>query len=238
VINRLIVKALLATALVSGQQFQPVTNTTQVAEIVADSSVWKNQKLSGSLIYKGDCVSSGVAIRFPLQTHPSNNASALSSLKEILGDDPKMEVRQDHSGMIRMLETDVSQEILHIRIKHINFDDEKTSWNFYSGNRMLWPILEAPEVRSFMQLHNIHPVGWKPGTQFWEVSGAPYSAAIHVSGQMNNTTVSQALDRVAKTFPGLWVYRECNLMPGNYRLLSFDLLDDSVSGLWQQIKHY
>jgi hypothetical protein len=30
-----------------------------------------------------------------------------------------------------------------------------------------------------------------------------------VSGELNNVTLSQALDYMLKTFPGLWVYENC-----------------------------
>ena len=31
----------------------------------------------------------------------------------------------------------------------------------------------------------------------------------HISGELNNVIVSQALDQVLKTFSGLWIYENC-----------------------------
>jgi hypothetical protein len=31
-----------------------------------------------------------------------------------------------------------------------------------------------------------------------------------VSGELNNVTLSEALDYMLKTFPGLWVYENCH----------------------------
>ena len=40
----------------------------------------------------------------------------------------------------------------------------------------------------------------------------PTTPEPHISGELNNVTLAQALDYLAKTFGGLWVYKEC---PGN-----------------------
>jgi len=38
---------------------------------------------------------------------------------------------------------------------------------------------------------------------------SPSPGMSHISGDLNNVTVRQALDHVLKTFPGFWVYENC-----------------------------
>lgn len=236
--------SILAIAVLVGCQRSrpsPERTTTQVAEAVVTSSAWKDLKLSGSLIYRGSCEPKGIAARFPLRVHATSTRSSLEALREMFADDPKMQVTQEPNGMIRMLESDVSRDVLNIKIQRIDFDmgdrlaDGNILWSLYSSNRLLWPILESPEVKTFMQTHNIHPPGWKPGI-FLQVNGPGYSDVQHVSGRVENVTVAQALDRVVQSFPGLWAYRECAVGPGSDQIASFDFLDDRMIGLFQQVR--
>jgi hypothetical protein len=41
----------------------------------------------------------------------------------------------------------------------------------------------------------------------------------HISGELNNVTLSQALDYMAKAFGGLWVYKECPGHKENERIV-------------------
>lgn len=240
-ISRTLLKVLCVFVLTILLQCQPSKTTTKVAAIVADSVAWKKLQGSGSLVYKGSCEAKGIAPRYPLHDALVTSASSpLQDLRNIFAGDPKMNVALESNGMIRMSESDVSRQLLDVKIRRINFDmgdilpHGRLFWSQYSGNRILWPILEATEVQAFMQAHNVHPLGWKDNL-FWQISGPSYSSGIHVRGQIENVTVAQALDHVAKTFPGLWVYSECVADTKN-RLVSFDFLDNRVDGQWQQIE--
>jgi hypothetical protein len=54
-----------------------------------------------------------------------------------------------------------------------------------------------------------------------------------VSGELNNVTVSQALDYMLKTLPGLWVYKNC---PGDGKDKRLVLFTFYRTGNAQQIK--
>jgi hypothetical protein len=230
---------ILAVAVLVGCQRSrpPEQTTTSVAEAVVTSSTWKELNLSGSLVYRGNCEPKGIAARFPLRVHGTSTSSPLEALRGMFADDPKMQLTQEPNGMIRMSESDVSRDVLNLKVQHIDFDmgdrlaDGNILWSLYSSNRLLWPILEAPEVKTFMEMHHIHPLGWKPGT-FFQVTGPGYSDVQHVSGRVENVTVSQALDRVVQSFPGLWVYRVCTVGPGSGQIASFDFLDNRMIGLF------
>jgi hypothetical protein len=44
---------------------------------------------------------------------------------------------------------------------------------------------------------------------FASTAGAWPPQSPRISGSLENVTLSQALDRVLKTFPGIWVYEDC-----------------------------
>jgi hypothetical protein len=121
--------------------------------------------------------------------------------------DEDMQVTQEPDGTVRMVEKAVPQELLNVKIEHLSFDDERKKDGAifsFSPPVVLWFITQAPEVKSFMKSHNI---GREPSIINEATTTEP-----HISGELNNVTLSEALDYMAKAFRGLWVYKEC---PGN-----------------------
>ncbi len=123
----------------------------------------------------------------------------------MFADDPKMHVTQEANGMIRMFESDVPRDLLNVRISHISFKDPEGRngvWNPRQVRRMLMGV---PEVRAFMHAYNI---GWASGEAINDVY-APFSDMPHVSGDLYDVTLAEAMDYVLKSFPGFWVYENC-----------------------------
>ena len=129
-----------------------------------------------------------------------------------------MQVMQESDGTIRMIETGVPTDLLNIRIRDIVFEGYGHS-AVYNPNAALNFILSAPEVVAFMKLHDI---GWPfageaaPGNP-----GAWPPDLPHISGSLDNVTLSEALDRVLKTFPGVWVYENCPRSDKKNRVVYF-----------------
>jgi hypothetical protein len=171
--------------------------------------------LSGSLEFSGRCESLGVQDfpEFPKFRVPATSGgSPLQTLREILSDDPSMQVTQDPDGTIRMIESGVPTDILNVKIGHVTFENSGISGQHgvYSANWALYLIFEAPEVAAFMKAHDIE---W-PFAVFGPLSGiigkTPLPPSVpHISGSMDNLTFSEAMDRVVKTFPGIWIYENC-----------------------------
>jgi hypothetical protein len=124
-----------------------------------------------------------------------------------------MQVTQDPDGIIRMNEAGVPTNLLNVKISHILF--ESYGQRVYTANGALRIILQTPEVLAFMKANNIigpfgpfdncgGSGGVVPGN-----SGAWPPESPHVSGSLDNVTLSEALDYVLKTFPGIWVYETC-----------------------------
>jgi len=173
--------------------------------------VLRSGHFSGSLEYRGSCYGENdyVTRTFPITTTPTgHSAPPLQILQEMFAKDEGMQVTQEPDGTVRMVEKAVPQDLLNVKIEHLSFDDErrkKDGWLFsFSPPAVLTFIIGAPEVKAFMKDQGI---GWEPR---WV--NEPTTPEPHVSGELNNVTLSQALDYMAKTFRGLWVYKEC---PGN-----------------------
>ena len=170
-------------------------------------------KFSGSLEFTGHCVVGHIP-DFPLlRVTAASGSSPIQTLRKILGENPAIQVTQDKDGTVRMIENDVPTDVLNVRISHISFEGSGVNEQraTYNPNEALRTILRAPEVAAFMKARNIEwPLhgGGVPGNSI----GRWPPERPHISGSLDNVTVSKALDRVLKTFAGIWVYENC---PGN-----------------------
>jgi len=165
-------------------------------------------KLSGSLEFSGRCDLRDFP-DFPRFGSPTGGGSPLQTLREMLAGDPMMQVMQDPDGTIRMNEIGVPTDLLNIRIGHILFESNGANGQraVYSPNDALRFVLWAPEVVGFMQASDI---GWPySGEAVRGNAGAWPAAWPHISGPLDNVTLSEALDRILKTFPGIWIYENC-----------------------------
>jgi hypothetical protein len=128
--------------------------------------------------------------------------------------DEDMQVTQEPDGTVRMVEKVVPHDLLSVKIEHLSFDDEQKKDGpifSFSPPAVLWFITRAPEVESFMKGHNIRR---EPRIVNESTTTEP-----HISGELNNVTLSQALDYMAKAFGGLWVYKECPGHKENERIV-------------------
>jgi len=162
---------------------------------------------SASLEYWGRCDST--LPDFPVVRTPSGGASsAVDALREVFADDPNMEVTQEPGGKIRMVEADVPQDLLNVRISHISFKvNYEDTDALYVPRDALRAIMLAPEIETYMKAHDIGPP-----SDFESITGGrsePSPKLPHISGNLDNVTLSEALDRVLQTFPGLWIYENC-----------------------------
>lgn len=171
-------------------------------------SVLQRGEVSGSLEYWTQCGVRQVLPRLlairPLHDNPEG--SPVPTLQEMFVDDPRMHVTEDSDGMVRMVESDAPEDLLNVTISHISFPA------VYDGERAQGFILRAPEVKSFMKTHGI---AWLPIGSSLGLFTLPSPEMPHISGDLNNVTLRQALDYVLKTFPGFWVYENCSDKPHN-----------------------
>ena len=195
--------SLLLLGTSSGQDRERVHSDIAVQDLMLD--ILKTAQVSGSLAFWSGCYSHRQLPDFPkVKTLPKSwEGPPLGTIREMFADDPKMQVTQEPDGTIRMTESDVPQDLLNVRIEHISF---KGAYDALDAEER---VENAPEVQSFMKDHDI---GWSSfGSSVGHVllGPIPYRKR-DAPGDLDNVTVSQALDHVLKTFPGFWVYENCH----------------------------
>ena len=105
-----------------------------------------------------------------------------------------------------MMETDVPTDLLNFKIHRMPFFPASASGHepVYGPQMAMFAILENPEVKAFRKVHNIGPL-----TDAFVLPGNCCGGGRVVHGELDDVTVSEALDYVLKIFPGFWVYENC-----------------------------
>lgn len=184
----------LTASSVSQERVQSITDVLDRAQLSGSIAYWSPEKCRPE------------PFRFP--TFPTlaptiYTNSALGTLREMFAHDSKMLVTQEPSGLIRLAENDVPTDMLDVRIHHISFDDQVIGTDLFNGPIMaMRSILLAPEVQAFATEHKIGPIFSRriPGN---------IAYGRHARGELNDVSVSQALDYLLRTFPGYWIYGNC-----------------------------
>lgn len=165
-------------------------------------------KLSGSLEFSGHCDSfnnPGFPEFPPLRVTIAKGKPPLQILREMFIDDPKMRVTQDASGIVRMVERGVPNDILNVRIGHIALGGGEGG--VYNANAALNSLVWAPNVQLFLKAHDIE---WPFTVNAFVGNVAKVSPVWpHISGYQDTLTLLEAMDNTLKTFPGIWIYENC-----------------------------
>jgi hypothetical protein len=192
-------------------------------------------RISGSIELNGRC---GPGVRIPDlpplgQPQKPYGDNVVGTLQSLFSSEARLYVYQDHEGFYRVVEPGVTTDILGVRISRLRFDSIRFP------QEALDLVLYAPEVQAFMHDHLIGQpystiyIGPPPydmprptaaGRAFAGprlTANAP-SDAPSVSGYLENAAVSDALDHIASTLHGLWLYQNCK-SPDGQRLVYFTL---------------
>jgi hypothetical protein len=228
----LAVVALIGSALWSWAQEKPPAGRKVVAPLRPILEVLHGANVSGSLELSR-CGSAPLPHLPPLRDPLKSRGPLLQTLNEVFADDLAMHVTQDADRTTRMIEGGVPTDLLNVKISHIPFEINGVPLPAFSTVDAVRTILHTPEVLAFAEAHDIvipPPNGAAPG------SNAPYPMdRPHIVGSMNELTVSQAMDRVLKTFPGIWVYQDCPCADGKGRCVFFRFFDLHDPGLfWEE----
>src|SRR5580658_9521742 len=166
------------------------------------SKILGREQRSGSLEYWGVCGRDFYPDLPKIQSASGKEISSVDEIRAMFAVDSMMRVTQERDGKVRMVETDVPDDLLNVKIHHLVFPAAE-----YSAPAMaMMTILKAPEVQNFRIEHNIGPTAdWGPGFAF---EGPIYKSSVR--GELNDVTVAEALDYVEQTYPGFWLYESCN----------------------------
>ena len=200
---------------VTGSTAQEQTLPSQVVATVV--GVLEENRRSGSLVDRGFCTDSGGMTDSHKVATPGHDVPPVGALRQAFLNDPTLMVKEDSSGMIRVVGGNVQPELLGVTIHDLKFQGEN------DPREATYKLLASPELKTYMQSHR---------TEFVTTSGGliPPASGRHLSGTLTDMTVSQSLDRIAQTFPGVWIYQECTTGQGEKRVeINFHELSAATS---------
>jgi hypothetical protein len=214
----------LTLFLLGGQEAERAGVSSQVG-LPLVMGVLTKAHASGSLAYRGRCdAGPGKRFDFPkLQSPQKVSDDPVAALRQIFADDQEMRVTRDANGFIRMVEADVPHDLLDVRVRRIAFKDDEDyppkDVRYFPRDAM-WAILSKPEVSAFMRDHQI--------VRRFDIEDAsgrrptPSPVIPHLPNSLYDVALSEALDNVLRTFPGLWIYENCPSKDGK-RVVDFGI---------------
>lgn len=154
----------------------------------------------------------------------ASDGTALEVARKTLANEPSIRITQDSDRTVRMTEAGVPTDLLNVKIKHISFEvnGKPLEYGAFTANEAVTRVIvRAPEIVAFMKDHDIeYPAGNGGGGSF--VFGAKrVLTPPNMSGYMDDLTLFEALDRVLKTFSGIWIYEDCPATSDQKRTVFF-----------------
>ena len=143
--------------------------------------------------------------RFPELTLAPNtdHATALAAVREMLRNERDAAVTEDRSGMIRIMIGEVPAALLSTRIARLTFEPD-ARWNAVVA---ILAIENVSEVTAAMRRLNLDIP--QPRVIDWILVGPGNNRFPHLPVTLDNVTMDQALDAVARSFKQLIIYGEC-----------------------------
>jgi hypothetical protein len=190
----------------------PASYPSEQATLLPLLEALKNAGVSGSLEFSGTCnlFNGSHFLELPQFDVPATTTGPpLQTLREMFAHNPTMQVTQDPDGTIRMIQRGVPTDILAVKIARVSFDIGRPAQQpIYDANAALAQVFAAPEVERFLKGHDIERSGF---TLTGAISpSVPSPNVPHMSAApLDNVTLSQALDYILKSFPGIWYYKNC-----------------------------
>jgi len=167
------------------------------------SNILGRAQLSGSLEYWGVCDWRNFVPDLPkIRSASGKEISPVDEIRTMFAVDSTMQVTQERDGKVRMVETDVPDDLLNVKIHHVVL-----SGDVLGPTSARFAILQAPEVRQFRREHNIGPKSeWDSaaGPNFEGPLSKPVAQV-----ELNDVTVAEAFDKVLEMYPGYWLYENC-----------------------------
>jgi len=139
---------------------------------------------SGSLVFRGQCTNAGGMSDSFKVASPGQNVNPIQSLHAAFLNDSTLALKEDSSGMIRVVGGAIRPELLNITVHNLRLEEGN------DPRAATYKVLAAPEVKAYMQSHDI---------QFVTTSGGliPPPSGRHLSDRLTDVTVSESLDRIA-----------------------------------------
>ena len=157
------------------------------------------------IYYSTACEARDEGIPSPeVKARPSERKTGLSALRDIFGNDKRVKVSQDQSGMIRIMIGQPVSTLLRTRIHSLHFNVVEQ----YNGELAVWAVLNSKEVEAAMRGLGLSV----PVIVFGGAVNVPEEGRSlrHLPASLNNVTADRALDVIARTFGGIVLYQTCS----------------------------
>ena|ERR1700733_5351220 len=151
---------------------------------------------------------------------PQPGATGLAAIRQVFQKDRNISIVQDHSGMVRITFGSVSTELLQTRLNAVALNSDQQ----YSPQAALLAIEAMPEVLAAEERLKLG-VPWTITDII--VAGA-IKGAPHLPGLMQDVTVDEALDSIARTFNGVVAYALCE-QPNGKELFKLNFFKGSLT---------
>ena len=170
----------------------------------------------GRISYSTVCALEGAVLPFPkLELRPPlTDKIGFDAVREIFRDDKRVKVTRNRSGITTITVGDPPTDILQTRIRRV----ELTPKEQYNSVLAIAAIMRTEEFNSAVHVLGIkQPVSVMAASIIEPTKGMP-----HLPISLNNVTVDEAFDRIAKTFRIAVLYASCPASSNKPRMITFD----------------
>ena len=196
-----IVGALLLSSTPQTQEYHRATRGWTTVENYVQQMFF-DMHGSGSMVFRGTCrdTQQGRVVYSDELSHPpqgpfKNLGEAMTAVSAL---DPHVSWLRDADGLIRVNDDRLIGDVLQVRLKRVRFK------RVVDATRAVEVVMSASEVTDYLQRNHIEQEILRTA------SVTPGRDLPELSDELREVTVAQALDRIIRFFPGLWVYGECS----------------------------
>jgi hypothetical protein len=180
------------------------------------SALSSTQYSARMYFHGGTCFGNGVdALRFPKVEvlPPKDGEHGVSVVRGMFRKNANVLVSVDTSNIVRISVGNVYKPILETRLSSIELSDD-ARYNPNGPAGAINAIEEAAPVQEAMREYRMHQ---EPVFSIGLL--APSTPKLpHLPAKMKDLSLDQALDVIAKTFPGIVVYGECENLDMSYTI--------------------
>ncbi|HXN65133.1 MAG TPA: hypothetical protein VN862_07350 [Candidatus Acidoferrales bacterium] len=203
------------------QQVQPKGENSEEVVIRALQSVLPKQRIAIRIYVHGPCqMDPSKGIPFPaIDTQPPRGGEVgFGAVRDIFRNDKNVTVTQDGSSVIRIVIGNVFTSFLNTELASVHLN-KTAQYNPDGPAGAIDSIESQPTVEKAM-----HELRVSRQPVFYIGLVVPFLTSLpHLPSSLKHMTVDQSLDLIAKTFPGVVVYGECDDTDGSHHVdIRFD----------------
>lgn len=196
----------------SDKDLRELSTISQRELVSALAPLFKKSKTGGRVYFEATCISPSKqrnAINLSEQMlFPSIDISVSSplslnssSIKNIFHGKNKVSIYENNKGLISIHIGKVEDKILQTKVSEIHFD----VMDQYNPGDAIVKVINNRDIRASAGRLGVRSLS--PFSEFLEVM--PDKNFVHLSPDMKNVTLDNALDNIASTFHGIVMYGSC-----------------------------